>query len=155
MLVSTPVPTPATPTPELRAYLRRLCERILVSYAAILDRNHALLSQAAASAYDPGVLCESAGGGWAHAADLELELEVLAPPAPAAAFHQALLEALQSAERSARECDWLCRTYRELGDPAQGMWTRLELAVRSGLRRSNDLHAQWDALGGDSAGLVW
>lgn len=152
-IVATP---PPGPTLVLRAYMETVHERVLVEFGQRVLADRELLSAAASRSFDADILCPGSDDrAWQRFDDLILELSVIVSPAQAAEFHAALGEALEAAERSAESHEWFCTTYATFGQPADGMWARLSAQVRACELRIAVLHAQWEAMGGDAAGLRW
>jgi hypothetical protein len=146
-------PTPSSP--ELRAYLRRVHASVLVAFNQGLEDNRRLLATASSQGLEADVLCSGEEGYWLHFDDLWLGLSVVSAPPDAQAFHQALLDTLAVANKSAATQDWFCQTYRALGQPAEGLWARLAAETRTCVRRRNELRDLWRVLGGAALGLAW
>lgn len=154
----TSAPTALAPTPaskELREYLRRVQDTCLTAFNQRLEENRVLLASASNRSFEADVLCTGEEGDWQRFDDLWLDQSVASVPPEAQGFHRALMEALTAAEKSAATQAWFCQTYRELGQPAEGMWARLAAEIRAGMRRRNELREMWRGLGGLTLGLEW
>jgi hypothetical protein len=153
---STATALPPTPSSkELRAYLRRVHNSVLMAFDQRLGENRRLLASSTNRSFEADVLCTGEEGEWQHFDDLWLDLSVATAPPEAQAFHQALLDTLAAANQSAATQDWFCETYQQLGQPAEGMWARLAAEMRACVRRRNELRDTWRALGGPTLGLEW